>query len=405
MKTTKIVLSALTVGLTLVFVLPALGADEIDRGFFKWLYSKETERIYKNPISLEKLRKDPKSFLSLHVTLSLRFHRIEHGLTVPEFTPFDDSYLNFSVWDSKAALWEEEVVRDDFPFMFVPKDSPAAQDLVRLREFDVIEVYGRVESLFEDKPWFQVTDIWLRKKSELTTTLFSHIRLVEDMFAKGMYELTVGELNRILNYELSDDLGGMLFKRKGESLLALEKYSEAAVAFEKSNRLRPDDALVYRGWGRALAGVGKYDQSLWALEKSLVYRAKQPDVYAWKGYCRGKMTDQRIQDLSVDKDYLAETRPEDIRRREKKVREEYDPGRLEVTRRMRSRITRKVYEDILASYDLAILDCRKALFVLPSDAFASETLENIRSRRREFIKKYGPKKETPKPAKSASDSD
>lgn len=395
MNASKILMVVLVAAFCASAAAPVFAAEEIDRGVFKWLYSKETEQIYKKPIPLAEVTKNPRPYFNLPVTLTVRFHRIERGLYVPEFTPFNpENYLNFSVWDSTAELWNEEAIRADYPLMFVEKDSQAAQDLVRLKKFDIVEIYGAIESLFEGKPWFEVRNIWLRRKSELTSTLFSHIRLAEDMFAKGQYDLTVGELDRILGYELSGDLSGMLYKRKGESLLALEKHAEAVTAFDHAVSYRGEDADVYRGLGLALTGIGDYERALWALEKSLVFKAKQANVYAMKGYARGKLTDERVRVLSVDKDYLKEVDPESIRRRDKKIRAEYDPGKIEVTRRIRSKITERIYYEVVEQYELALLDCRKALFIDPTNARAGEALRNIEDRLAAFKDQYGPK-ETP----------
>jgi tetratricopeptide (TPR) repeat protein len=392
----------LPVALAVVFASSLLGqaSDEIDRGVFKWIYSNETEQIYKKPVSIEVLKKNPRAFLNLPVTIRVRFHRIEEGLFVPEFTPFSpEQYLNFSAWDSTARLWDEQKVVTDFPMMFVQKNSEAAQDLVRLNKFDVIEIFGAVTSLFVDKPWFEVKRIWLEKKSELTSTLFSHIRLAEDMFSKGMYDLAVGEFDRILLYELSPELAGMLFKRKGESLLVLKKFAEAAGAFSRARSNRPDDAAVYKGWGTALMREGMYENALWTLEKSLVFQAKQAPVYARMGYCRGKLADRKISRLSGKKDYLTETKPEDVRRRDKQTRLEFDPGRRKVEA-IRERITESVFNEIVEQFNAAVLDCRKALFIDPSYTKAAEWQAAMEKRIAAFQKKYETPEE-PKPAKPA----
>ncbi|MHC4597606.1 MAG: tetratricopeptide repeat protein [Planctomycetota bacterium] len=396
---------AILLPVTLVIVLASSlfgqASDEIDRGVFKWLYSDETEQIYKKPISIEGLKKNPRAFLNLPVTLRVRFHRIEEGLFVPEFTPFSpEQYLNFSAWDSAARLWDEKKVVTDFPMMFVQKNTEAAQDLVRLNKFDVIEVFGAVTSLFEDKPWFEVKRIWLEKKSELTSTLFSHIRLAEDMFSKGMFELAVGEFDRILLYELSPELAGMLFKRKGESLLVLKKFAEAAVAFSRARSNRPEDAEVYKGWGTALMREGMYENALWTLERSLIFQAKQAPVYARMGYCRGKLADRMIKELSGQRDYLAVTKPADVRRREKQTRLEFDPGRRKVEA-IRERITEAAFNEIVERFGLAILDCRKALFIDASYKAADDWKAAMEKRLAEFKGKYETAEEV-KPAKKPS---
>lgn len=378
--------------------------DEIDRGAFKMLYSRDTQVVHRKAVALKALAENPRAYLNLPIKVRVRFHRVEKGLFVPEFTPFGpESHISFSAWDAGSPLWSETVMKEDFPFMFVEKDTGAAQDLVRLRQFDIVEIFGEVVSLFEDKPWFEVTRIWLEKKSPLTTTLFSHIRLAEDMYEKGMYDLCVGELDRILGYELSADLAAMLYKRKGESLLIQNKYPEAAEAFAQSAYYSPEDAEVFKGWGTALMQQGEYAWAFQNLENSLVYHAKQAPVYARMGYCRAKMADALIKQLSVDEDAIQALKPEDIRRRDKQVRDEYDPGRLGVTAKIRERITEEAFLDIIKTYDLAILDCRKALFIDPTLTSALDWQQSIEKRLAAFKDKYKKPEEPVKPAEKPAD--
>jgi len=396
MKAFKVTAYVLVGGILVTMAASAWAAtDEIDRGGFKLLYSKDTKLIHRKPISLAELQGNPRAYLNLPIKLRVRFHRVEKGLFVPEFTPFTPEYhINFSAWDANSQLWDEETMKVDYPLLFVEKDEMTAQDLIRLNKFDIIEIYGEVVSLFKNKPWFQVTRIWLEKKSPLTNTLFSHIRLAEDMFEKGLFDLCVGELDRILNYELSSDLAAMLNKRKGQSLLNQSKYTEAERAFAQSREHRSEDAAVYRGWAISLMHMGEYARALDLFESSLIYKAKQASVYASMGYCRAKVADLEIQGLSADKDYLKKVRPEDIRRRDKKIRTEYDPGKVEVTQKIRERLTAESYEGIIHTFDLAVLDCRKALFIEPTHADALEWQASIEKRLAAFKKRM----QTPKPA-------
>jgi cellulose biosynthesis protein BcsQ len=113
------------------------------------------------------------------------------------------------------------------------------------------------------------------------------------------------------------------------------------------------------------------------------------------------LTDAHVQELSADKDYLEEVKPEDLRRRDKKVRDEYDPGKLEVTRKIRSRMTERLYKEILDKYEMALLDCRKALFIDPVNALAMQTQRNIERKMAEFKAKYETQEE---PADAGSSS-
>lgn len=370
MKATKLFLLALIAGSWLC--ASAVGVeDEIDRGIFKSLYSPETRRAEMQPISLKEMQRVPSAFLNVYVRVTVRFNRIESGdIFVPEFTLFDpEDYLNFSVWDVAADLWLEKEMKADCPFLFVGKETEAAQHLLRLGRFDIIEIFGQVKSLFESKPWFEVIRIELKKKSDLTSTLFAHLRLVEDMYEKGVYDLAIAEIDRIFTYEISDDVRGMLYKRRGESLLRLHKYAEAEATFVEATAIRPQDGQVCKGWAEALLGAGQYESAISQFERSLVFEARQADVYAKKGYCRAKIADEMLIDREV-----YET-PKDP-----KAKAGFEPSPKYASGPVKEKLSESRYEDIMAIYEEALLDCRKALFIDPAHALAAELKAGIEVR-------------------------
>ncbi|MCU0722766.1 MAG: tetratricopeptide repeat protein, partial [Planctomycetes bacterium] len=331
------------------WISPSVNAaeDELDRGIFKALYSPETKRAEMQPISLKEMQRVPSAFMNVYARMTVRFNRVESGsIFVPEFTLFDpEDYLNFSVWDVSADLWLENEMKRDCPFLFVDKDTEAAQHLLRLGRFDIIEVYGVVKSLFENKPWFEVLRIELKEKSDLTSTLFAHIRLVEDMFEKGVYDLAIAEIDRIFNYEISDEVKGMLYKRRGESLLHLHKYAEAEATFVEAEAIRPQDGQICKGWAEALMGSGNYESAISQFERSLVFEARQADVYAKKGYCRAKIADAMLLDREV---YEAPKDPKAKAGLEASPK--YAPGMI------KEKISDSRIEAILAHYEESLLD-------------------------------------------------
>jgi tetratricopeptide (TPR) repeat protein len=390
MKTPTLFALALVLGVGALLAPCAFSSeDELDRGIFKALYSPETKRAEMQPVSLKEMQRVPSAFLNVYTRMTVRFNRVESGeIFVPEFTLFDpEDYLNFSVWDVSADLWLEKEMKSDCPFLFVNKETEAAQHLLRLGRFDIIEVFGEVKSLFEGKPWFEVIRIELKKKSDLTSTLFAHIRLVEDMFDKGVYDLAIAEIDRIFNYEISDEVKGMLFKRRGESLLRIHKYAEAEATFTEASAIRPQDAQICKGWAEAQMGAGSYEAALLQFERSLVFEARQADVYAKKGYCRAKIADEMLVNREV---YEA---PKDV-----KAKAGFEPSPRYAAGPIKEKISDSRVEAILAVYEEALLDCRKALFIDSAHVQAAEWKAGIETRLQKLRETYYGKAGTP-PAK------
>ncbi len=360
--------------------------DELDKGIFKHLYVPETRRMNYEPIPLKNILENAKHYYNSYVTLKCRFHRLEEDLTIPEFTPFNSSvHLAFSVWDISANLWNRDEMTSDYPMFFVERGTDESQKLLRAKRFDVVLIYARVETLFDSRPWFNVSDIRFLEKNALNITLFTHIKLAEDMADKGQHDLAVEELRRTLQYDANDELRSMLFKRLGKSLMAIGKYAEASAAFESSYGAKSGDYEVYMYWGDASMNLGKYSEAINFYNLSLKYLGKQAEVYAKIGFCYAKVADEKINKVRSGSTVFKEKKPEEVRRRDKQTRLEFSPpkaGQFAVERRQ---LTLAMKDEIIALYDQGIRECRKALFIDPNLPDEVNRLNDITSKKTQFI--------------------
>lgn len=360
--------------------------DELDHGIFKYLYTKETRRMYYDPIPLKKIIDSPQRYQNSYVTLKCRFHRLEEDLAIPEFTLFNPANdLAFSVWDISAKLWNREEMTDDYPLFFVDRGSDFAQKLLRAKRFDVILIYGKVEAIFDGLPWFTVNEIKFLEKNQLNLTLFTHIELAEDMSRRGENDLAVEELQRALQYDLNSELEAMLYKRLGQNFMAIGKYEEAFAALEASWAAKKGDAEVYGLWGEAAMAQGKYREAIQFFNLSLRYLGKQADVYAKTGYCYAKVADGLINEVRAGVSVRKEKPREDVRRREKKIRGEYAPPDQGQFARKRRALTIGIRDEILALYDQAMRECRKALFIDPNMPDDQSHIQDVRSKKAQFL--------------------
>jgi len=375
---------------------PAWGLeDELDHGIFKYLYTKETRSMFYDPLPLKKVLDNPRRFLNSYITLKCRFHRLEEDLAIPEFTMFNPAnHLAFSVWDISANLWNREQMTADYPLFFVERESDDAQKLIRAKRFDVVLLYARVENLFDDMPWFVVTQIKFLDRSQLNLTLFTHIELAENMAKKGQHDLAVEEIRRALTYPANSELKAMLNKRLGRSYMAIGKFEEAYAALEISYSSKKGDHEVYTLWGEAAMAQGKYRQAINYFNLSLKYLGKQADIYGKIGYCYAKVADGKIAKVRSGVTVRKEKKRGDVRRREKKVRHGYSPPEEGQFAKNRRQLTTGMRTEILALYDQALRECRKALFINPNLAADTSHFSDVKSKKAQFLawieKEFGP---------------
>ena len=83
-----------------------------------------------------------------------------------------------------------------------------------------------------------------------------------------------------------------------------------------------------------------------------------------------------------------------MRRREKKVRQGYSPPEEGQFAKNRRQLTTGMRTEILALYDQALRECRKALFINPNLAADTSHFSDVKSKKAQFLawieKEFGP---------------
>lgn len=364
------------------------GEDEIDRGFFKQLYSKQAGRFYQEPVSLTTIRKNPQNYLNVYFRSWVRFHR-EESLDTPEYTPFNrEKYMNFSVWAQDARLWEEAARINDLPFCFAEKDDRVVYQVTQLGQYDMMLIYGVVRSVFMEEPWIEVIEIEKAAKSTLNDALLTHISFAESLVADGGGDLdseAIDEYTRALSYDVTSDVAAELWKRKGLIYLKLKRYDEALYTLRQSIGHFADDPSAHLALAEAAAGAGRYTDGLRAAQHALRLEGRQARAYALIGRCWRESTLKRLEALGIN---VSEQIAEALRRRREDVRpsQRYRGQRqaatdaAQVSFLISDETKRKLRDDLEA----AVREGRKALFLDPIDAEANSWLQASKKALEEF---------------------
>jgi tetratricopeptide (TPR) repeat protein len=218
----KLVLVSLVVlGIVLLFSPKGFAVDPPD----------EKERA-RTIFALEEIKANPESFKSTPIIFQAQFHKF-NDLYSPFYTIFNSaSHLNFAVWSYEAPLWEKEVYKRDFPYLYVDKKNKRlSEKLMKIKTYTRIQLTGEIRSTFNDIPWIQVEDVKVIP-DQLSLESIKHM-------ARGFHLRNKGdELNASLEFTQAwaDTLPlwvkQVVKKEEGKSLFAVGKYEDAIDALE-----------------------------------------------------------------------------------------------------------------------------------------------------------------------------
>lgn len=103
----------------------------------------------------------PHEYMESDVVFSAVFNSSSEVIYIPAYTPFtEEKHLAFSVWLEGARFWNAaDSVKGMVRTLYMRKDNPNMGKLVRIRQFQPVQVKGMVRSSFNDLPWIEAFDI------------------------------------------------------------------------------------------------------------------------------------------------------------------------------------------------------------------------------------------------------
>ncbi|MHC5022093.1 MAG: hypothetical protein ACYTGX_18700 [Planctomycetota bacterium] len=247
--------------------------NDLDNGIFKRIYSKETRRVFSEPIPLEQVLKNPKNYRNTHFRCWVRFHR-EESLTTPEYTRFNEGFMNFSVWPAEAKLWIEAERLADHPFVFAKKDDEINYQVAQLKKYDLVLLFAKVHTAYMDKPWIEVFGIERESKSTLSDAVLTHMSVAESLEGDGWFREANDEYSRVQRYEIATNLAAETWKRKGRNFLMAQMPAEASYSLKKSIDLAGKDYETHLWLAESLTQEGKNAQALTAARRALRLRGR-----------------------------------------------------------------------------------------------------------------------------------
>jgi tetratricopeptide (TPR) repeat protein len=359
---------------------------ELDNGFFKRVYSKETRLSLSEPIPLQKLLDAPKNYKNVYFRSWVRFHR-EEQLSTPEYTRFNERFSNFSIWPNEARLWVEAERLRDHPFVFAAKDDKLSYQIAQLKKYDLIMIFARVHSDYLGKPWIEVLSIDKEAKATLSDALLTHISVAEALETDGWYREANDEYSRVQSYDLTDDLAAEMWKRKGKNFINAQMPAEASYSLMKSVALAGDDYEAHLWLAESLTLEGKSAKALTAARQALRLRGRVARAYALIGHNVRVLALQELDQLGID---VTKERGEDIKRKREEVRPRYRYGNRRYTKTDVARtdvsyyISQKDKDTVLTYLNTALREGRKAVYLDSTDPQADRWLKATEKAIEEF---------------------
>jgi hypothetical protein len=184
-----------------------------------------------DPVRLADLVADPHAKHEGAVTFPCVYRGLDKVFS-PYFTSFTpEKHVNVSVWLDGSPIWEREAyTRDEFPFLYLRRDHPQRDEVLRLQPFTRIEVTGRVRDVYRARPWieilaFRVTPATLGKDVvEYVKTGDGFASRGDATHADAYYARALSEVS------LEETYAMRIRKRRGDVLRAAGRDADAALA-------------------------------------------------------------------------------------------------------------------------------------------------------------------------------
>ncbi len=108
-------------------------------------------------VTLSDLCAEPTRWRDKIVTFACIFNE-RAEIYSPYFTSFNaEKYENVTAWLDGSPLWEPDAFqRDDFPFLYLPRNHTQRAELFRLPSFTRIEITGKVKDVYRSRPWIEI---------------------------------------------------------------------------------------------------------------------------------------------------------------------------------------------------------------------------------------------------------
>jgi hypothetical protein len=203
----------------------------------------------------EDILRNPAAYKGSAVSFRAIYHQTEDTWT-PFFTPYlPDDFIAFSAWAPSTALWTRNGHLADLPTLMLDKRGKWARALGKLPKYATVEIYGVVESTFNDLPWIRVTAVKKIKTVHYDPTKLHHLVAGTHAYANGKPLAAIDHLKKAIELDLPD-LGALAaWEALGDAYLSLQNYREAENAYSQARSYRPEDALLGKKYDYARAAA------------------------------------------------------------------------------------------------------------------------------------------------------
>ncbi len=317
----------------------------------------ETRKV--QGVTLERILATPGSFENTTV----RFPAIWIGVT----NVFDAQrshfhparYINVSVWDDRATLWDPAARAKPLTTLYMGKDQPGADRPARLQRYQAVEIEGRIADVMDGQPWIEVIAIRaLDKRGAYSDASIAQLEravafaddnardLAEEHFAAAFAtdlppaaRVTVGELRArslmaasrwndaadVLSYIMPAATADIALadKVKAGMHAALARclsesagsdpaaHTEAVIEAQQAVAIDPTLSEAYAVLGVSLAGLGRFDEARQQCDRAVRMR---PDDAAVR-LALGRILAQqgRFDDAVVALKHAIDLTPKDAR--------------------------------------------------------------------------------------------
>lgn len=266
--------------------------------------SRQTQRAIKQAkqLTLNELVRNPAGYLGQVVTFDCFF--AETGdVYRPFHTPFvRQHFINFSVWQLDAQLWEPKEREKAFFLCFVDrKNGETVQAVQNLKVFDPLRVVARVETVSDEKPWLTVLHA---ERVDMPTYSEKGLKYID----LGMQRLQVPDFemaSKLFEVALAEYLPlearKLVYRHIGLAYYELGQYASAETALHNAEKLITTlDPLLYLRLGQSKLHIGeatcdeaRLKDAVAFLDRAVKEEPKLAEGYADLGLAHGLLENYR----------------------------------------------------------------------------------------------------------------
>ncbi|GDY12577.1 hypothetical protein LBMAG53_14550 [Planctomycetota bacterium] len=229
-----------------------------------------------------------------------------------------DKHVNVMVWDDRAPLWSAAARGKAIPTLYIDRDIPLARKISGFKKYELVEITGRVESVFHGEPWISLTEIRpIAGIGAWNDAAIYHVEQGNALLAEQAYDLADEHYAGALAENLPVPARIDVLSQRAQEQMAANRHEAAAATLAEAIALTKEDseqpvasiARLHSWSAKSLCEFRKYQEAADHAETALRLDPAIGEAYAVLGICLAGL--ERYEEARRQCDKAVRLRPQD----------------------------------------------------------------------------------------------